>query len=317
MLSRVADRLYWTARYIERAENIARLVNVHASLILDLPKGVGLEWRQLVNIAGSHELFAKRFRSAGERSVLAFMLGDTDNPGSILSCLSAARENMRTTRDRMPSEAWEGVNELYLFARRTFDNKALRKNLHANLSQVVRRCQQITGLLAGTMSHGDGYQFVRLGRNLERADMTTRILDVGSAVLDAPGDEIESLYDRRWSSVLRTLGADQMYRQDVRRAVRGEYVVGYLLKDALFPRSLAHTLGEMRSCLETFPNNDGALRAVAHAQRRVTEADSVALAGAGLHNFIDELQADLGAVHDQVAGTWLTPPITEPAAAAG
>jgi len=174
MLSRVAERLYWTARYLERAENTGRLVRVFSSMMLDLPNGVGLNWRQLVDVSGAHEYFDRNYRSSGERNVIKFMLSDTDTQGSVISSLAMARENIRTTRDLVPSEGWEHVNELYLFARKKLTGKTLLKDRHEFLSEIIMRCQQITGLLAGTMSHGPAYQFVRVGRNLERADMTTR-----------------------------------------------------------------------------------------------------------------------------------------------
>jgi len=309
MLSRVAERVYWLARYIERAENTARLVNVYRDLMLDLPDGVGLQWRQLIDISGS-ENFSPRYRSAGERNVLRFMLCDRDNSNSVLSCLAAARENVRTTRDLVPSEGWENVNELYLFARKKLGAKNLPKGLHEVLSQVVGRCQQITGLLAGTMSHGDAYRFLRIGRHLERADMTTRIVDVGSATLIAPGGEILRLENRLWMNVLRALSAYQMYRQNVRRRIKSTDAITFLLRDTRFPRAVAHSLAEIQDALQSLPHNDATLRAVARA-RRLADSEASALSGENLHRFIDDLQAEIGAVHAQVESTWFAPELDE------
>ncbi|MDH3715510.1 MAG: alpha-E domain-containing protein [Gammaproteobacteria bacterium] len=309
MLSRVAERIYWVARYIERTENTARLVNVYSDLMLDLPDGVGLQWRQLIDISGAAN-FSKRYRSAGERNVLRFMLCDRDNPNSVLSCLAAARENVRTTRDLVPSEGWENVNELYLFGRKKFGAKNLPKGLYEVLSQVVGRCQQITGLLAGTMSHGDAYRFLRIGRHLERADMTTRIVDVGSATLIASGAEILRLENRLWMNVLRALSAYQMYRQHVRRRIKGTDAIAFLLQDTQFPRAVAHSLAEIQDSLQTLPRNDATLRAVGRA-RRLVNSDVRALSGEHLHRFIDDLQAEIGAVHTQVESTWFAPELDE------
>ncbi|MDH3640421.1 MAG: alpha-E domain-containing protein, partial [Gammaproteobacteria bacterium] len=236
MLSRVAERLYWMARDIERAENTARLVHVYTDTMLDLPKGVGLYWGQLLEITGIDEAFGENYQRAGQGRIIKFMLAGEKNPGSLLCSLGAARENTRTTRDQMPSEAWEHINELYLFAKKRLARPISRIRLLEFLSDVVMRCQQIAGLLAGTMSHGYGYQFVRLGRNLERADMTTRILDIGSAALLAQEGEVERLENRLWMNVLRSLSAYQMYRQNVRRRIRREDVIGYLVQDVRFPR---------------------------------------------------------------------------------
>ncbi len=309
MLSRVAERVYWMARYIERAENTARLVNVYRDLMLDLPDGVGLQWRQLVDISGA-EKFAPRYRSAGERNVLRFMLCDRDNASSVLSCLAAARENVRTTRDLVPSEGWENVNELYLFGRKKLGAKQLPKSLHEVLSQIVERCQQITGLLAGTMSHGDAYRFLRIGRHLERADMTTRIVDVGSATLIAPGSEVLRLENRLWMNVLRALSAYQMYRQNVRRRIKGTDAIAFLLQDTRFPRAVAHSLLEIQDALQTLPRNDATLRAVARA-RRLCDSEVRELSGEVLHQFIDDLQTEIAAVHAQVDSTWFTPELDE------
>jgi len=307
MLSRVAERLYWTARYLERAENTARLVKVYSYMMLDLPNGVGINWRQLVDISGAHEHFDRNYRSSGERNVIKFMLSDTDSHGSLLTSLAMARENMRTTRDLVPSEGWEHVNELYLFARKKLGAKTLPKDRYEFLSQIVMRCQQITGLLAGTMSHGAAYQFVRIGRNLERADMTTRMIDVGSTTLIAPGVELERLENRLWTYVLRSLSAHQMYRLYVRRQVRPERVLAFLLQDCDFPRSVGHTLGEIASCIEKrLPHNEEPLRAVLRLQRLVADANVEKLHTEGLHDFIDRMQLEFGDLHQQISGTWFS-----------
>ncbi|MDH5469265.1 MAG: alpha-E domain-containing protein [Gammaproteobacteria bacterium] len=307
MLSRVAERLYWTARYLERAENTARLVKVYSNLMLDLPNGVGLNWHQLVDISGAQAFFDSHYRTSGKRNVIRFMLSDTDNQGSLLTSLTMARENIRTTRDLVPSEGWEHVNELYLFARKELTGKMLLKDRYEFLSEVVMRTQQITGLLAGTMSHGAAYQFIRVGRNLERADMTTRILDVGSATLIAPGVQLERLENRLWTYVLRSLSAHQMYRQYVRRRVQASQVLAFLLQDTDFPRAVAHTLGEIASCLEhKLPHSDEPLRAALRLQRLVAEANVNKLHAEGLHEFIDQLQLEFGNLHQQISTTWFS-----------
>lgn len=311
MLSRVAERLYWMARNVERAENSARLVSVYRDLMLDLPRGVGLEWRQLVDITGSEEIFDKRYKSAGERNVLRFMLTDRDSPSSVLSCLVAARENVRTTRDLVPREGWECVNELYLFARRKLGGRTLPKGLYEVLSQVIAQCQQVAGLLAGTMSHGDAYQFVRAGRHLERADMTTRIVDVGSATLIAKGAELERLENRLWMHVLQALSGYQMYRQYVRRRIRAPATIAFLIQDAHFPRALAHNLERIQQALQPLPRSDGPLRALARVQRMVGDLNVTGLERDALHRYIDNLQLELGAIHTQIESTWLIPQLDE------
>jgi uncharacterized alpha-E superfamily protein len=308
MLSRVAERLYWSARYLERAENTARMVRVFSYMMLDMPKGVGINWRQLVEIYGAGEDYDSHHRTCGERNVINYLLSDLSNPGSLFSMLSAARENVRTTRDLVPSEGWEHVNELYLFAKKRLSGKYLSKDRYEFLSEIIMRCQQITGLLAGTMSHGPAYQFVRVGRNLERADMTTRLVDVGSATILAPGVELERLENRLWTYVLRSLSAHQMYRQNVRRRVKPEQVFSFLLKDTDFPRAFAHTIGEIVSCFShKLPNHDEPLRAGLRLQRLVAEADASKMHGDALHDFIDVLQMELAELHDRIVDAWFLP----------
>jgi uncharacterized alpha-E superfamily protein len=313
MLSRVAERLYWMARYLERAENTARLARVYSYLMLDLPNGVGLSWQQLIDITGNQELYRKRHRTSGERNVMRFILSEPENPGSLISALSMARENMRTTRDLVPSEGWEHVNELYLFAKKKLAKKTLPKGLYDFLSEIIMRCQQITGLLAGTMSHGDAYQFMRIGRNLERFDMTSRIIDVGSATLLARGAELERLEGRLWTYLLRALSAHQMYRQYVRRHIRPDIVLGFLLHDVHFPRAMAHTLGEIQSCLTLLPRNEETLQSISELSRQVLASDVGTLYPQGLHAFLDKLQLELGGLHQEIVRTWFAPVSDQPA----
>lgn len=304
MLSRVAERIYWMARYLERAENTARLVNVYREIMLDLPKGVGVEWRQLVEITGTETYFEPRYRTSGERNVLKFVLLDQNNPSSVMSCLAGARENVRTTRDLVPTEGWEHVNELYMYGKKKFGGDKLPARLHEVLSEIVMRCQQIVGLLAGTMSHGDAYQFARIGRSLERADMTTRIIDVGSTTLIAPGEELPRLENRLWMDLLRSLSAYQMYRQTVRRRITGPDAVTFLLRDPQFPRSALHGLNTIQRSLTLLPRSDAPLRVVARTQRRLAETDVDGLFQNELHEHMDELQAEFGDIHDHIVSAW-------------
>lgn len=181
MLSRVAERVYWQARYLERAENTARLLNVFSTLLLDLPPRTKLGWHSLVEITGTDEEFDGRYKQALERNVVRFLLCDS-NGHSILDMLALTRENARTTREIMPMEAFEKINDLYFFAKENVAKGIARGARHELLEEIISGCQQISGLMAGSMSRGEAYSFVRLGRSLERADMTTRIVDGKSVV---------------------------------------------------------------------------------------------------------------------------------------
>ena len=303
MLSRVAERMYWFGRYIERAENTARLISVNTNLMLDLTR-VGFIWSSLVSIAGLEEAFARRFTQKEERNVVRFLL---DNPtGSIRHSIATARENVRTTREILPSESWENVNELYLFIGENIDKGVKRDGRHRFLAQIMRRCQGITGYLAGAMSNNDAYNFIKIGRNLERADMTTRILDVGCLnLVSEKRPEILEYEAILWMNVLRSLTALQMYRQNVKDRVNGEDVAEYLMDDLYFPRAVAHCLSEVRGCCEILPNAESPLRSVTHAQRKLASEDvKLLLRNGELHRYIDEFQEELAEIHLSISGNW-------------
>jgi uncharacterized alpha-E superfamily protein len=146
-----------------------------------------------------------------------------------------------------------------------------------------------------------------MGRNLERADMTTRQIDVGSATIIAAGVEQERLENRLWTYVLKSLSAHQMYRQSVRRRVSADHVLAFLLQDTNFPRTIAHTLGEVIACFEKgLPHNDEPLRAARRLQRLIADANTEKLRSEGLHEFIDQLQMELGSLHQLITGTWFS-----------
>lgn len=305
MLSRVAERLYWMARYVERAENTARMVNAFHLLALDMPKSVQLSWKSLVSVTGTDEIFDEHYQREDERNCVKFLLADTYNPSSILSSLTAARENVRTTRDRMPSEAWEVINELRLFARDHVDEGISKRGRFEFLSEVIRRCQTLTGLLAGSMSHDAAYDFIRLGRNLERADMASRQIDVGALPILRKDADPEPYDGLLWASILRSQSAFQMYRQHVRRRVSGVDVVRFLLQDVPFPRAIAHGLHHVQDAIARLPRNDVALRLVIQARRHVEQADVDALIrDDAVHDFVDSVQLDIGTIHSAVYDIW-------------
>lgn len=311
MLARVAERMYWAGRYLERAENAARLVNTYASLLLDLPAETGVGWPQLVKIVAADDAFAERYSQTTEKDVLQFLLADPENPGSIVSSLAFARENFRTSRDVIPREGWECVNELYLLGQRDLPRAVGPRRRFETLAECVSRCQQIAGLLSGTMSHGDAYGFLRMGNYLERADMTSRVVDVAAATLARGDGTLERYENTLWMTVLRSLSAYQMYRRHVRRRIAADAVVDFLLADALFPRAVGHTLAALRRCLETISGNEDPVEVLAALQQRIPTRHS-RMSGAELHEYIDGLQQGFGDVHASIARKWFLKSPDEP-----
>ncbi len=313
LLSRVAERVYWQARYLERVENTARLLNVFSGLLLDLPSGTKLGWHTLVQITGTEAVFDSSHKQASERSVVRFLLSE-ENGYSILDLLALTRENARTTREIMPTEAFEQINNLYFFARENVNQGVSRGSRYEFLETVIASCQQISGLMAGTMSRDAAYSFVRLGRSLERADMTTRIVDVGSGNLlpslsgkATESEAIEPYENILWMNILRSQSAYQMYRQHVRYRINAEDVVKFLLQSEEFPRATAHNLTTLTKVLDRLPNNNKVARQVNKTTRMVRQGNIEEMLSQGLLQFIDELQIEIAAIHHMIAATWFLP----------
>jgi len=304
MLARVAERVYWLARYLERAENTARLILVRHHSALDMPKNAQPDWGLLLDVLGAREHFDDRPGTANEKNIISYVFGERDNPSSIMSCLVSARENMRTTREILPREAWEQVNSLYLSVAQRSNRDLPRGSRYKVLSGIVKSCQQITGMLAGSMNHDAAYQFLRMGRNLERADMTTRIIDAGSAELGGSGEDIAPWRNVLWISVLQSLSAYQMYRLSVQRNVQPHEVLSFLLQGKVFPRSVAHSLQVIDDCMGELPDNQSPLKVVASAQRKLIRVDNARLEGPTLHLFMDQLQLKFENIHRSIADTW-------------
>ena len=300
LLSRVAERVYWQARYLERAENMARLLQVFSALQLDLPKGMKLGWKSLIQITGHDSYFYSKYKQENERNVVKFLLSER-NGVSLVDMLVLARENARTTREIMPTEAFELINGLYHFARDQVEKGLHRTERNNILEQIVSRAQQIGGLLAGSMSRDEAYSFVRLGRSLERADMTTRIIDVDAQKLmpqlDVEGAEPEARepYDNiLWMNVLRSSSAYQMYRQHVQERVNGADVAKFLLQNEQFPRSAAHNLTTVTKVLAKLPNSGKVTWQVNKTRRLVRNADLHGLMQRGLLEHLDQVQQEIG-----------------------
>jgi uncharacterized alpha-E superfamily protein len=305
LLSRVAESVYWTGRYLERAESTARIVKVHTELFLDLPKSAGLGWTPLLATTGASDAFQDHHSRAEEELVVGFLIADRRNPGSVLASLEQAREAVRVTRAVFPREAWEALNDLYLIATETCEEAISRRGRLAWADEVISGCQRITGTMAGTMSHDEAYNFMRIGRHIERADMTTRVLDVRAGTLiDDPARQLRPYHDLLWMSVLKSLAAYQMYRRSVPSRVKGAEVLRFLLRDPQFPRSVEHCLTEISRCLLELPHHEEAMTVCASIETRLVAPRVSSLAWEGLHEFVDQLQVQLIELHDRTAETY-------------
>jgi len=309
MLSRVAERLFWMARYLERAEDTARLVHAYTHLVMDIPKGSEPGWDILVRILDAQPDYAQHHRVYNEQNVLKFLIADLDSGNSIYHAIRAARENVRTTRDVLPEEAWEHVNELYLYAQEHAEKSVGRRNRYQFLETILARCQMINGMVISTLPRGHAYRFIKLGHLLERADMTTRVIDVGAAAL--LGDErIHSTVDPLiWASLLKSLSAMGAYRREIGPRVEVNAMVDFVLRDGSLPRSVKFCLDGMRGELRPLKHNKDALRMVDRARRRLSRFDVETRSRVELHAFIDQFQMDLIGVSETIGSTWF---LTDP-----
>jgi uncharacterized alpha-E superfamily protein len=305
MLSRSAERLYWLARYLERTENTARLISVTMNLIYDLPYGSEVGWHTLLTICGVETAFKQRFKIANEQNISRFLLTEASNPNSLLATLSFARENIRTSRELMPDEAWEQVNEMYLYASNNLDSLSNRRGRVVFLQTIMRGCQRFTGFMAGAMSRNDSHRFICLGRNIERADMTTRIMDFGSVLLAENRSSILREHESiLWINVLKSLNASLMYRKQVRQRIQGVDVLDFLLNNPDFPSSVAHCLAEISHCMAKLPNSGALTEPLNILEQRLLAINMSDTSALQLHDILDVLQADFNTLHQHIAQTW-------------
>lgn len=300
MLARVAETIYWMGRYCERAENMARLINVNNNLLLDLPKGVSLGWEPLVDIVGERETFLESHSDFDERTVVKYLIEKSENSQISLNFgLWAARENARTIRDVLPREAWERLNSLYHYAQDNAAQGLDKKGRFAYLDEVIFRIHAFYGLISGTLTHDENYIFFRLGRALERAEMTSRIVDVRSANL-VTAEESKPFQNIQWMSVLKSMDAYQMYRQKMNVKVRRSQVLEFLLQSETFPRSILFCIQEIERCLVALPRHENPLRQLLRIKRHVAEQDVSQLRQQVLHDVIDDIQLELSKAHNAV-----------------
>lgn len=303
LLSRVAENVYWSARYLERAEATARLVEVHSKLFLDLPRAAGLGWAPLLLVTGSADDVA----SPTEEAVVRLLTADAGHPGSVRSCLAAARANLRLTRSVLPESAWEELNSLHLWVEQNAGHAVDRRTRLSWTTTVIRRCQMLAGLLNGVMSHDETWSFLEMGRHVERADMTTRVIDVQAGVfLGAGAAQLQPYADVIWSSVLRSLSAHQMFLRSSRTGVSGPEALRFLLRNPQFPRSVEHCLTAASRSLMELPFYDAPMAACAAVQEFMVDVDVAGLDAAEVHTFIDRLQIGIGTLHGAVSDTYFT-----------
>jgi uncharacterized alpha-E superfamily protein len=305
MLSRVAASIYWMNRYVERAENVARFVDVNLNLLLDCPPGVNQQWEPLVVTTGDLDLFKERYGEATEANVLQFLTFDSSYPNSILSCLKAARENARSVREVISSEMWEQVNAFYLMVNEAAKVGSLA-NVHEFYPEVKLASHLFAGVMDATMSHNEGWNFGHMGRLLERADKTARILDVKYYILlpsvKAVGTPLDDL---QWIALLKSASAYEMYRKCQQR-ITPMGVTEFLILNREFPRSIQFCLLAAEHSLQQISGTTSGTwhtssdRALGRLRSELEYTTLEEVVKDGLHEFLDDFQVRLNGVGERI-----------------
>lgn len=308
MLSRVADSIYWMARYMERAENIARLLLSTRDLLLD----AGAEgadqarfWGPILAATGDDEAYFELHRKIKGRDVASFLTWSRDNQNSIVNNISAARENARTVRDQISDELWECVNGLKLWIESPEGCAAGKRQSVTFHERVLLGSYQFQGVATSTTPRGDEWHFLRLGTCLERADQTSRLIDTCSGLSRdmPPHPDSQPL---RWAALLRSCSAWHAFQKHSSR-LDPVKIIEYLLLDETFPRSVACCVSEVQAALRTLHAGQSGAVAMPDALRRVgrLRADLVyaeigEILASGLHEYIDRLQTRMITVGDAI-----------------
>ena len=314
MLSRVAHSLYWMSRYIERAENIARLLDVNLQFLFDFQDithtKLNTYWESLILSTGDEELFAKFYETADSRTVTEFLAFDLRNPGSILACVYAARENARMIRDQISLEMWETINELHLFLKSHSTAAVWAEGPQEFFAKINRASHLFQGLTASTYSRSEGWEFIEFGKYIERADKTTRILDVKYHILLPSATDVGGALDTaQWQAVLRSASALEAYRRYYVREILAWKAAEFLVFSDSFPRSLHFCVAQVDEFLRRIlGETSGRPRSPASRASRRLLADLQSLTitevlQQGLHEFLMEIQTTLSTISDEVVET--------------
>jgi uncharacterized alpha-E superfamily protein len=324
MLSRVADSLYWMSRYAERGENIARILDVNLQLMLDMPK-LGPEeqkalWEPVLRSTGDHEDFYEYYKVTSSENVIDFLTLHSKNSNSILNCITTARENARHVREQISLEMWEEINRTYLWMKSQTLKKIQRQGPYEFFTAVKNASHLFQGITDGTMTHGEDWDFIQVAKYLERADMTTRILDANDEIfIRTPTKNTHTGGTLQWSAILRSCSSHDAYRKFYVAQVEPDKVVEFLILNEFFPRSirfcaqaLDEALRRISGCTgEHFTNQAEKLTGRLVAELNYSALEDIKTVG--MHQYMDELQVKLNTIGEAIFQTYLfSPPLTEP-----
>jgi uncharacterized alpha-E superfamily protein len=302
MLSRIAESLFWLARYIERAEDTARILDVNYHMLLEQSQdSYQLRWEPLIVMAGEEKLFRRLYSEVNAPNVFEFLAFRQDNPSSIIQCITKARENARTIRDCISREMWEDINGLYHMVGRFDPRDEIIAGPHRFCDKIKFGTHRFHGVTDATLPHDEGWQFLRIGWSLERAEMTSRLVDVQYQNLLDELPSVGTPDNHQWMAVLRSVGALETYHRQYHASIEPEKVAGMLILHPQHPRSIRFSTTEVQSGLRaisgsglgSYANEAERLAGKLVERLRYDKIDEIFKQG--LHSYLNEL-ADMFAL---------------------
>lgn len=309
MLSRVANSIYWMNRYIERVENYARFVSVNINLSYDLPGMLSEQWGLLLEATHDKATYDKLYPEVSEDKIIYFITFDPNNPNSIFNILGNARENARTVKETLPKEIWEHLNSFYLSFKQFSTNKKLDfEELPKFYENIKQQCQLFAGMIDGTLLRDEAYYFANMGKFLERADKTSRFLDIGyfnfQSISDVKTVNPQDLLV--WSAVLKSVSAFNMYRQQY-KSLKQENIIEFLIKDRDFPRAICHSIKKAEYAIyrisgarpqDSYSNE--AEKAVTQLKHEIDFTETSEIIKYGLHKFLNDFQVKNNIIDQEI-----------------
>ena len=308
MLSRIADSLFWLARYIERAEDTARILDVNYHMMLEQSQdSYRLRWEPLIVMAGEEKLFRRLYSEVNAKNVFEFLAFRADNPSSIIQCIGKARENARTIRDCISREMWEDINGLYHMVGRFDPREEIIAGPHRFCDKIKFGAHRFHGVTDATAPHDEGWQFLRIGWSLERAEMTSRLVDVQYQNLLDELPSVGTPDNHQWMAVLRSVGAVEAYQRQYHASIEPEKVAGMLILHPLHPRSIRFSTAEVQwglraisgSGLGSYANE--AERLAGKVVERLSYDKIEEIFKQGLHSYLNELSDMLALIGSDIA----------------
>ena len=300
MLSRDAEHLYWLSRYVERVENTARLVNVNSELMLDFPGDKTLGWKSIVRTLDNYDIYSRKYVTFKETNVLNFIAFEQANPSSINNCLVKAAYNIKETRDYLPASSIEQIHNLLNDFKSTKVKK--KKVTSTELYRLIEGSQRFFGIINDNFTTGYPFEFIRMGRYVERADMISRILD--TLCLSYRLDQTHDFKTLEWASMLRNLSAQEAFREQSKGEIERGSVLKFLVQNKTFPRSISTCLSQIENSVASLPNNKMMKNAVLKTINRSFAANIDRYDDMQLHDFLQNLQKKLCDLDERIHRSW-------------